>query len=154
MIEASWLAQIQQTGESKPLVREAWRLCWPVKHNSRDKKPLLECPDDISQNGDIPSNDHTKNPTRKRSREIHLEVSSGGQSRSKGDSYIRIARRRKIQKTPDTKEAMAFDSTYLENIETSKMSSSGSKESNPTGRDVSDDALLARVVTPSSAGIT
>jgi hypothetical protein len=32
--------------------------------------------------------------------------------------------------------------------------SSGSKESNPTGRDVNDDALLVQIVTPSSAGIT
>jgi hypothetical protein len=109
MNKVMWLARIQQTGESKPLVREAWRLCWPVKHNLRDKKPRLECPDDISQNGDIPSNDHAKNPTRERSREIHSEVLSRGQSCSKGDSYVRITqRRRKIQKTPDTKEAMGF----------------------------------------------
>jgi hypothetical protein len=32
--------------------------------------------------------------------------------------------------------------------------SPGSKEGNPTGHDVSDDALLVRVVMPSSAGIT
>jgi hypothetical protein len=50
---------------------------------------------------------------------------------------------------------MGFDSTYLENMKTQKMTISfGSKENSPTGSDVNDDALLVRVVTPSPAGIT
>jgi hypothetical protein len=36
-------------GKSIPLIREAWRHCWPVINTSRDKNPQLECQDDNNQ---------------------------------------------------------------------------------------------------------
>jgi hypothetical protein len=52
-------------GKSRPLIREAWRHCWPIINNSRDKNPQLECQDDINQSKKILSGSHAENPTRK-----------------------------------------------------------------------------------------
>jgi hypothetical protein len=40
-------------GESIPLIREAWRHCWPIINTSRDKNPQLECQDDDNQSRKI-----------------------------------------------------------------------------------------------------
>jgi hypothetical protein len=40
-------------GESIPLIREAWRHCWPVINTSRDKNPQLEHQDDDNQSRKI-----------------------------------------------------------------------------------------------------
>jgi hypothetical protein len=59
------------------------------------------------------------------------------------------------KKHPPPKRQWTSNSTYLENIEPQKCPFLlGQKRATPTGRDASDDALLVRVVTPPSAGIT
>jgi hypothetical protein len=72
-IKAMWPARMRQTGESRPLAREAWRHCWPVINNSRDKNPQLKCQDDINQSKKILSGSHAENPTRKALEKLKLK---------------------------------------------------------------------------------